>query len=53
MKIAQHLRHRVSISALLAAAVIFGSSFPAISQEMVAGPGAEPECFAPWAADTT
>jgi ribose transport system substrate-binding protein len=53
MKIAQILCHRVSVSALFAAGALIGATNVAVSQEVVAGPGAEPECFAPWAAETT
>ena len=38
-------------AALLATSMLYGSAVLA-GPEIVAGPGAEPECFAPWSADT-
>ncbi len=52
MKSSLNLRRHASIGAIIAFGCTF-AAIPAISQEVVAGPGAEPECFAPWAADTT
>ena len=36
-----------------AAALLLGSSAALAGPEVVAGPGADPECFAPWSAETT
>ena len=36
-----------------AAALLLGSSAAFAGPEVVAGPGADPECFAPWSAETT
>lgn len=45
--------HRPFVSGLLAAAVTMLASTAAFADaEVVSGPAAEPECFAPWAADT-
>ena len=51
MKIAPNLRRFASIGAIAAVAFTF-STVARAEPEVVAGPSAEPECFAPWAADT-
>ena len=52
MKSTSHLRRFVSIGAVLAAGLAFSGVAKAAGPEVVAGPAAEPDCFAPWAADT-
>ena len=52
MKIASYLTQFASIGAVMAATLAFSSVARAEGPEVVAGPAAEPECFAPWAADT-
>ena len=52
MKSISHLRRFVSIGAVLAAGLAFSAVANAAGPEVVAGPAAEPDCFAPWAADT-
>jgi ribose transport system substrate-binding protein len=46
------LRHVASVAALTAAAMAFGAVARAAGPEVVAGPSADPKCFAPWAAQT-
>jgi len=47
------LRRYVSIGALMAAALTIGvTAVQAAGPQVVAGPSADPKCFAPWAADT-
>lgn len=43
------LQHSI---AMLLASTIFGTTFAVAGPEVVAGPGADPTCFAPWSADT-
>jgi ribose transport system substrate-binding protein len=52
MKSTTLLRQCVSIGAILGAAIAVSATARAAGPEVVAGPSAEPECFAPWAADT-
>ena len=52
MNSTSHLRRFVSIGAVLAAGLALCTAARAAGPEVVAGPSAEPECFAPWAADT-
>ena len=52
MKSTSHLRRFVSIGAVLAAGLAFSGVAKAAGPEVVAGPAAEADCFAPWAADT-
>src|SRR5436190_3132897 len=52
MKSTSHLRRFVSIGAVLAAGLAFSGVAKAAGPEVVAGPAAEPECFAPWTKDT-
>ncbi len=52
MKSMSHLRRFASIGAILAAGIAFGGMAQAAGPEIVAGPGAEPECFKPVSADT-
>ena len=51
MKTMSHLACCVGLGALMAAAFSI-SSASAAGPEIVAGPSADPACFAPWAADT-
>ena len=51
MKSMSHLACCVGLGALMAVAVSVSSAYAA-GPEIVAGPSADPECFAPWAADT-
>jgi ribose transport system substrate-binding protein len=52
MKSSAYLRHASGLGLLLAAGMVFASPAAAAGPEVVSGPGAEPECFAPWSADT-
>ena len=52
MRISTSLLRSVSIGAFAAAAFTFGSTAMAAGPQVVAGPSADPQCFAPWAADT-
>ena len=52
MNSTSHLRRFVSIGAVLVAGLALCTAARAAGPEIVAGPSAEPECFAPWAADT-
>ena len=52
MKPTSQLRRFASIGAILATAFAFSTMAQAAGPEIVAGPGAEPECFKPGAADT-
>ena len=52
MKIASYLTQFASIGAVMAATLAFSSVARADGPEVVAGPAAEPACFAPWGADT-
>ncbi len=45
------MRYQLGIAALLATTA-FGASAAFAGPEVVAGPGADPTCFAPWSADT-
>jgi ribose transport system substrate-binding protein len=53
MKLTNYFLGRGRVASLLASVAMVAAAAPAFSQEVVAGPGAEPDCFAPWAADTT
>ncbi|WP_374383187.1 sugar ABC transporter substrate-binding protein [Dongia sp.] len=44
------LRHMLKLLAATALTTSFATA--TLAQEVVSGPGAEPECFAPWTADT-
>jgi ribose transport system substrate-binding protein len=52
MKPATLLRHAASLAAMFAAATTFASAARAAGPEIVAGPSADPQCFAPWTAQT-
>ena len=52
MKFATGMLRSVSIGALAAAAFTIGSAAYAAGPEIVAGPGADPDCFKPATADT-
>ena len=52
MKSTSHLRRFASIGAILATAFAFSTMAQAAGPEIVAGPGAEPDCFKPGSADT-
>jgi ribose transport system substrate-binding protein len=52
MNYAGLLRQCVSIGAIMGAALAVSASAHAAGPEIVSGPSAEPDCFAPWAADT-
>lgn len=52
MKSTSALRRCASIGAILAAAFTYSTATLAAGPEVVSGPAADPECFAPWAADT-
>ena len=52
MKFTSHFCRFTSIGAILAVGIAFGGMAQAAGPEIVAGPGAEPECFKPVAADT-
>ncbi|MBV8663200.1 MAG: substrate-binding domain-containing protein, partial [Hyphomicrobiales bacterium] len=49
---ASALRHVASVAALAAAAMSFSAVARAAGPEVVAGPSADPKCFAPWTAQT-
>lgn len=50
----KHRRSSLRLLLKLLAATAFSTSFATVSiaQQVVPGPGAEPECFAPWAKET-
>jgi ribose transport system substrate-binding protein len=52
MKSTTLLRHCLSIGAIFGAAITVSATAQAAGPEIVAGPSADPQCFAPWAADT-
>ena len=52
MKIASYLSRFASIGAIVAAGLAFAVPAHAEGPEVVAGPAAEPDCFAPWSGDT-
>lgn len=52
MKSTSQLRRFASIGAIVATAFAFSTMAQAAGPEIVAGPGAEPECFKPGTADT-
>jgi ribose transport system substrate-binding protein len=52
MKPATSLRHLASFAAIFAAATTLCSAARAAGPEVVSGPAADPQCFAPWAAQT-
>jgi ribose transport system substrate-binding protein len=52
MKSASALRHVASVAAITAAAMTFTTMARAAGPEVVAGPSADPTCFAPWTAQT-
>ena len=52
MTVVKGLLRTISIAALGAAALTIGSASYAAGPEVVAGPGADPDCFKPQAADT-
>ena len=52
MTVVKGLLRSVSIAALGAAALTIGSASYAAGPEVVAGPSADPNCFAPWSSDT-
>ena len=52
MKITSFLCSFASLGAIVASGIAFSSVAQAAGPEVVAGPAAQPECFAPWAKDT-
>jgi ribose transport system substrate-binding protein len=52
MTMLKGLLRSISIAALGAAALTIGSASYAAGPEVVAGPPADPDCFAPWTSDT-
>src|SRR5664279_395655 len=52
MKMTKYLFGFVSAGAILASSFAISSNAQAAGPEVVAGPSAQPECFAPWGADT-
>jgi ribose transport system substrate-binding protein len=52
MKSMSNLRRFASIGAILAVGIAFGGIAQAAGPEIVAGPGADPDCFKPGSADT-
>jgi ribose transport system substrate-binding protein len=52
MKSTSYLCRSAGIGAILAAGIAFSAAAQAAGPEVVAGPSAEPECFAPWAPET-
>jgi ribose transport system substrate-binding protein len=48
----RNLSRTAAVAALLAAACAFGSTPSLAGPKVVAGPSADPGCFAPWASDT-
>ncbi|MBI2718943.1 MAG: ABC transporter substrate-binding protein [Rhizobiales bacterium] len=52
MKPMSDLLRFASVAAVLAAAITLSTAAQAAGPEVVAGPSADPKCFAPWAADT-
>ncbi len=52
MKSMSRLLRSVSVGALTIAALTIGSASFAAGPEMVAGPASDPNCMAPWSADT-
>lgn len=52
MKSSAYLCRFVSLAAIAAAGVAFAAPARAAGPEIVAGPSADPQCFAPWAAKT-
>lgn len=52
MKTASTLRYVTSVAAIFAAAATFCSVARAAGPEVVAGPSADPKCFAPWTPQT-
>jgi ribose transport system substrate-binding protein len=52
VKPTSYLRRFASAGAILAAGFIVSSPARAAGPEVVAGPAAQPECFAPWTAET-
>ena len=48
MKLTAHLRRLVSLGALVAAGLSLSVTARAAGPEVVAGPAADPNCFAPW-----
>jgi ribose transport system substrate-binding protein len=52
MKSSAYLCRFVSVAAIVAAGVAFSAPASAAGPEIVAGPSADPQCFAPWEAKT-
>jgi ribose transport system substrate-binding protein len=52
MKSISSLCHFTNMAAIAVTALTFASAAQAAGPEIVAGPSAEPECFAPWAENT-
>jgi ribose transport system substrate-binding protein len=52
MKMASTLRYVASVAAVMAATTMFGAAARAAGPEIVAGPSADPKCFAPWTPQT-
>ena len=52
MKATAHLCRFVSLGAIAAAAMSFSVAARAAGPEIVAGPAADPQCFAPWSDKT-
>ena len=52
MSITRRMCHFVALSISLSTLAAFAPAAQAAGPEVVAGPSAQPECFAPWSADT-
>jgi len=52
MKLTVQLCRFASVAAIVAAGLTFGIAARAAGPEVVAGPSADPQCFAPWSAQT-
>src|SRR5271168_3416690 len=52
MKRHNHMRYVAAAAGLLASACILSSASALAGPEVVSGPAADPQCFAPWAAQT-
>jgi ribose transport system substrate-binding protein len=52
MKYTLHSRVIIGVGAIVAAGLTFGAPARAAGPEVVSGPSADPQCFAPWTAQT-
>jgi ribose transport system substrate-binding protein len=52
MSISRRMSHFVALGISLSTLAVFAPAAQAAGPEVVAGPAVQPECFAPWAADT-